>query len=257
MEQTFGAAYSGAFDTLYQDKDYNAEVELLETAFQQHSDHPIKTVLDLGCGTGNHAIRLARRGYRVLGVDRSDQMLAAAWVKAGSLPPLTEINFFHGDLRTVRLEQRFDAVVMLFGVLGYQTQNEDVAAAFASARAHLNPGGLLAFDVWYGPAVLEQRPSDRLKDLRFGDTRLIRLGSASLDTLNQTCRVEYRIWRLEGAQLAGETHEVHTVRYFFAQELRYFLSQAGFELVRLTGFPNIEHAPDESTWNVIGVARGV
>ena len=74
MSDTFGAAYAQQYDLLYQDKDYDAEVALLERLFHAH-DLEGMAVLDLGCGTGQHAIRLAQRGYDVTGVDRSPEML--------------------------------------------------------------------------------------------------------------------------------------------------------------------------------------
>jgi len=256
MTTVFGAGYSGAYDALYQDKDYNAEVDMIERLFKKYGE-TVKSVIDFGCGTGNHSIPLARRSYQVVGVDRSEDMLASAWVKAGSLPPLTEINFFHGDLRTFRADQTFDAAIMMFAVLGYMTSNADVSAALATVRAHLNAGGVFVFDVWYGPAVLHMRPSERVKELAFGNTRLIRSAAGELDTYQHTCRVDYHIWRLDGDRFGGETHESHTMRYFFAQELAYFLSQSGFELLNLGTFPDLSQPPDENTWNITAVAKAV
>jgi ubiquinone/menaquinone biosynthesis C-methylase UbiE len=64
MTAIFGPAYASAYDAFYADKDYNAECDLIEGAFRRHATQPVSSVLDLGCGTGNHALRLARRGYR-------------------------------------------------------------------------------------------------------------------------------------------------------------------------------------------------
>jgi len=77
-DQVFGQAYADQYDLLYHDKDYEAECDLLEEVFRRYGQEPIKSILDLGCGTGNHAILLARRGYRVTGVDLSADMLAHA-----------------------------------------------------------------------------------------------------------------------------------------------------------------------------------
>ena len=74
MNDIFGEAYAQQYDLLYQGKNYDAEVALLERLFAKH-DLTGNAVLDLGCGTGQHAIRLARRGYEVTGVDRSPEML--------------------------------------------------------------------------------------------------------------------------------------------------------------------------------------
>ena len=81
MSDTFGAVYAQQYDLLYKDKNYDAEVALLERLFQAHALEG-NSVLDLGCGTGQHAIRLAKRGFDVTGVDRSPEMLRIARVKA-------------------------------------------------------------------------------------------------------------------------------------------------------------------------------
>ncbi|MEP6999757.1 MAG: methyltransferase domain-containing protein, partial [bacterium] len=104
MSDTFGAAYAEQYDLLYQDKNYDAEVALLERLFRAH-DLKGTAVLDLGCGTGQHAIRLAQHGYEVTGVDRSPQMLRIARVKAEqSLDELSpQPSFVEGDITSVRL----------------------------------------------------------------------------------------------------------------------------------------------------------
>ncbi|MFN8530443.1 MAG: hypothetical protein U0670_17715, partial [Anaerolineae bacterium] len=78
-----------------------------------------------------------------------------------------------------------------------------------------------------------------------------------LDTFNQTCLIDYHIWRFENDRMAGEAQETHTVRYFFAQELAYFLEKNGLELVTLCSFPDGERPPDETTWNVLGIAKAI
>ena len=108
---------------------------------------------------------------------------------------------------------------MMFAVLGYQHTNAEVLDALATARAHLEVGGLFAFDVWYGPAVLSERPSERVKVIETGDQRIIRVASGSLDEPNHLCTVDYRLWTLEGDQLVGEVTESHAMRFFFPLEL--------------------------------------
>jgi predicted TPR repeat methyltransferase len=74
----FGRAYAEIYDWLYSDKDYAGECDLLEELFRRCSGREIQSILDLGCGTGGHAFPLADRGYQVLGVDRSADMIAQA-----------------------------------------------------------------------------------------------------------------------------------------------------------------------------------
>jgi SAM-dependent methyltransferase len=208
--------------------------------------------LDLGCGTGGHAVPLAERGYVVVGVDRSPEMLRRAAAHGSAA------HFELGDIASVQLPQTFDAVLMMFAVLGYQVRNADVQAALAAARRHLRPGGLLFGDVWYGPAVLAQRPSERVKVIDTpGGGQVIRVASSDLDSLRNTCTVRYRLWRVEEGRVSAEVDEEHPMRYFFAPELELFLTDAGFELLRLGAFPTFEVEPSEQTWNVAFAARAM
>ena len=260
-ESVFGSVYAAAYDTLYQGKDYGAECDLVERVFREYGSQPIKTVLDLGCGTGNHAIPLAQRGYTVTGVDRSAEMLEAARAKATGV---TGLRFVEGDVRTVALGEQFDAALLMFAVLGYMVENGDVLSALRTARAHLRDGGLLFFDVWYGPAVLAERPSQRVAVAPTEDGgEVIRSATGALDTRRQLCTVTYDLWRTQGDRVLARTHEAHAMRYFFPRELELYLDLAGFRLLRLGVFEDgsagspgaMSREPDDTTWNVGVVAQ--
>lgn len=256
MSEIFGPAYSDAYNLIYGDKDYAAECDLLERLFQRYSSDRVSTVLDLGCGTGTHAFLLSGRGYDVLGVERSENMLALARQRL-TVSPSNKLRFQAGDIRDVTLDQRFDAALIMFAVLGYQLHNGDVLSALKTAREHLKTGGLLIFDVWYGPAVLHQRPSERIKVIPTDEGRILRLASGELDTSTHTCSVRLHVWRLAGDRLVSETEETHQMRYFFPRELDLFLQVTGFSPVRLGAFPDFDEEPSERTWNVVSVARAI
>ena len=108
----FGPQYANQYDLLYGDKDYQAECDLLEKVFQRYAKDSIKTILDLGCGTGSHAIPLTNRGYKVVGVDRSADMLSHAREKTKSAFPTQTSNvptFIEGDVCNIDIGQQFDA----------------------------------------------------------------------------------------------------------------------------------------------------
>jgi SAM-dependent methyltransferase len=241
---------------LYATKDYPAECDAVEQLATKYSKNSVHSFLDLGCGTGNHAIELAHRGYEVCGVDRAEDMLIKARDKARAAEPTGKITFHQDDLCRVNLGRHFDVVLMMFAVLGYQRQNRDVLAALAATRRHLLPGGLLMFDVWYGPAVLAQRPSDRIKRIATDKGEILRSASGSLDVRQHLCNVRYDIWHIEGDRIIGKEQEDHVMRYFFPLELELFLECAGFQLVKLAGFPD-DGELNESTWNVLGIARAL
>src|SRR5262249_51990165 len=119
----FGADYAAAYDTLYEDKDYLAECDLIERVFELYGVGRVRSVLDLGCGTGGHSGPLAERGYEVTGVDRSPHMLERARVRTAAA------RFELGEIGSLDLATTFDAVLMMFAVLSYQVGNADVQAA--------------------------------------------------------------------------------------------------------------------------------
>jgi SAM-dependent methyltransferase len=245
----FGSTYASAYDSMYAAKDYEAECDLVEEAFRRAgAGGPIERVLDLGCGTGNHAIPLARRGYTVSGVDLSEEMLGIARRKA--LEARVELALHEGDARTARLGTQFDAALLMFAVLGYQRTNEDVLATLRTARVHLRDGGMLVLDVWYGPGVLRDPPGEGVRTIQTPDGPLERKVSGSLDVRRQLCTVEYE---LAGGR--GDARETHVMRFFFPAEIELFLTVAGFELVSLSPFGTLDGEPGLGDWNATVVAR--
>jgi SAM-dependent methyltransferase len=257
MSEVFGSAYSDAYDATYRDKDYLAECNLVSHLLKVYADRPVRSILDLGCGTGNHVVPLTQLGYEVVGIERSEEMLARARAKATKAFPNTPIEFHQGDIRTKDVGRQFDAALMMFAVLGYQQGNADVVAALRTAHRHLRPGGLFIFDVWYGPAVLRERPSQRVNVIPTPNGKLLRVASGTIDSGRHLCTVDYHLWHITEGQSVAETQESHTMRYFFPRELDLFLETARLAPLRLGVFMDFERDPDDSTWNVMGVARAV
>jgi len=256
VSEVFGSGYSNAYNLIYGDKNYASECDLIERLFKRYAAKPVASILDLGCGTGNHAFVMAERGYEVVGIERSEHMLAIANQKLDSNPNL-KLSFKAGDIRDLDLSQQFDSVLILFAVLGYQLENRDVVATLKTARRHLKPGGLLIFDVWYGPAVLHEKPSDRAKVIQTDEGRILRIASANLDISSHTCDVRYHLWRLIDDRIRSETQETHRMRYFFPKELDLFLESSGFTGIRIGTFPDFDNDPTETSWNVMAVARAI
>ena len=248
--------YAAYYDTLYQDKDYEAECDFLEQVFARYAQGPIRAILDLGCGTGGHALPLAGRGYIVTGVDCSETMLAEGRRKAKAMAQGAEsCDFVQGDIRTLDLDRAFDAVIAMFAVISYQTTNEDLAAAFRTAREHLRPGGLFVFDAWFGPAVLTERPKDRIKTLQRGGERIIRLARPELDILTHTVQVNYKVLRLQDNRVLDEVDESHRMRYLFPQEIEHLLAGVSLRLLRLCPFMELNQRVTDLTWNVTAIAE--
>ncbi len=105
---------------------------------------PIRHVLDVACGAGTLTARLAPRFEKVVGVDVSRAMLAAAQKACGGL---TSVRLCEGDYRTFELGERFDAATCACDSLNYVDSPRELSDVFRRVAAHLRPGGLFAFDV--------------------------------------------------------------------------------------------------------------
>ena len=106
---------------------------------------PRARVLDLACGRGRQTLELARRGYRVLGMDSPEGLLAEAR-KEGRAERLN-VHFLKGDIRQIPYRSEFDAVVSLFGSFGCLAGERDDLKALESARKSLKPGAKLLLDL--------------------------------------------------------------------------------------------------------------
>jgi len=220
MNQVFDA-YARYYDLLYCDKDYAGESDYVAAHIRRQAPQA-KRILELGCGTGAHAEHLARMGYTVHGVDMSEGMLARAEARKAALPPevSARLSFGHGDVRTVRTGETYDAVISLFHVMSYQTSNADLAAAFGTASAHLQPGGLFLFDFWYGPAVLTQRPEVRIKRLEDEDIKVTRIAEPEMHVNENVVDVNYSVFiEVKGLMKVEQVKEKHRMRYLFLPEL--------------------------------------
>lgn len=248
----FNAEYSIIYDALYKDKDYEAECDFIETLFCKHSYRPT-TILDIGCGTGGHALILAKRGYRVTGIDRSDSMLDIAKTKAKDSG--LEIEFIKGDLTNISIDRKFDAIICMFAVMSYQISNSAVAAVCRLAKESIAPEGSFMFDCWHGSAVLLDRPDVRIKEITLDNNeRIIRFTEPEIEIINHTVKVNFRIWRIKNNKFT-ETHEVHRMRFLFPQEIKYFLEVAGFQKVDIYPFLGLDRELTEEDWNMMVVGR--
>lgn len=114
---------------------YPEEVETFRTRFRRHGVSDGARVLHLGCGGGSIDYHL-KRFYQVTGVDISEGMLA----HARRLNP--EVRYHIGDIRTHRLDEVFDAV-LVHDAISYMTSEEELAAVYRTAAAHLHVGGVM------------------------------------------------------------------------------------------------------------------
>ena len=106
------------------------------------TEHGAKTVLDLACGTGRHAVRLAEEGYQVTGVDMNTESLQSA--RSHAQEQGVEVEFIEGSYLDLggATPGPFDALYSVGNSLCFSTSAEEVAQALRECRSVLRPGGV-------------------------------------------------------------------------------------------------------------------
>lgn len=246
--------YAYYYNAFYLDKDYKVEAQQVDILLQKYGKN-INKIINFGCGTGRHDIELSRMGYQCTGIDMSSTMIEIAEKNADKVEEL--INYSVADIRTYKPKEKFDAIISLFHVMSYQTDNKDVLSAFSSARNTLNKGGLFLFDLWYGPGVLSDKPVVRVKEVEDNNYRLIRIAKPVMDDKRNVVDVCYEVLVIDKKTNEIKTiEEVHHMRYFFRPELEFYLKESGFELLDNLDCMTLDKTSYNS-WTSFFVAKAV
>jgi ubiquinone/menaquinone biosynthesis C-methylase UbiE len=176
-------------------------------------------LLDVPCGFGRHAVPLARAGYRVVGIDRSQTLLAEARRRAGDerWPELV-----HGDYRELPFaDASFDAAINLFSSLGYLGDDADVEV-LGQIRRVLRPGGRLVIETMHRDLAVRRFAESNWRLLREG--RLL-LEHRTLDAAAGVAQTTQTLIDKTGER----DSRTFSVRLYTATELVAMLARAGFE----------------------------
>lgn len=246
--------YASYYNAFYENKDYRAEAAQVDYLLKKHGEK-IKKVIDFGCGTGKHDIELAKMGYSTSGIDMSSLMIDIAIenVKKENF----DIEFSVADIRNFKPQSHYDAVISLFHVMSYQNGNEDILAAFRTARKALDKGGLFLFDVWYGPGVLSDKPSVRVKEVEDDKNKLVRIARPIMHERKNLVDVCYEVFVIDKETGNTKTiNEVHNMRYFFRPEIDFLLKEAGFQLIENLDCQTLKETNFDS-WASYFIAKAV
>ena len=190
------------YDLIYHTfKDYAAEATQVAQLLRRfHSS--CCTVLDVACGTGEHAFRLAMdHGFVVDGLDLDPELLNVARKKhpAG--------RFFEADMSSFELPHRYDAITCLFSSIGYLRTLDRVEQALRCFRAHLTLRGIIVVEPWFAPHALRVGDGTPHTGKTAGVT-VERTSHTEIDGRLSRLRFDYRVTSSEGVRQMTETHEL-------------------------------------------------
>jgi SAM-dependent methyltransferase len=198
------------------------EVNFIEESLGVARDGGV--VLDLACGTGLHAVELARRGYHVVGFDLSLAMLARAADEAQERG--VKLNFLQGDMRDMTFDEAFDGVFSWSTSFGY-FEEEKNAQVISRVHKALKPGGVFLLDVINRDYLMRQSPSLAW----FEGEGCVCMDEMQLDFITSRMKVK-RTMMLDD----GRTKEIdYSIRVYSLHELGKILHEQGFKVAEVSG----------------------
>ena len=222
-------ALAGVYDTLTGDVDYERRADYLEKLFQK-SRIPVHTVLDLACGTGRMTALLTERGYELVGVDQSPDMLAAARENTAGVAGVPPV-FICQSMPRLDLYGTVDAAVCCLDSLNYLTSPKDVLKTFQRLHLFIAPGGILLFDI-VSPGFLSSLDGQVFLD----ETEdILCVWRASFEKRSHICTYWMDIFTHCAGGLWNRAGEEHRQRAYEVEELRAWLLEAGFKRIRTYG----------------------
>lgn len=224
------SAYSSlaaSYDGLTTDVPYETILDFLEAILRQSGKQP-ETALDLACGTGSMSLLLAKRGYRVIASDLSEEMLTVAAQKAADLkqPPF----FICQPMQRLRLPEPVDAVFCLLDSLNYLDRPEDCRRTFERVYQSLTPGGVFLFDI-NTPEKLHGLDGQVFLDENEESYCVWRV---EFDEADNCCYYGIDLFQKEGDRWK-RSFEQHCEYAYDPQKLAVWLKEAGFQRVEQYG----------------------
>jgi SAM-dependent methyltransferase len=198
----------------------DAEIAMWTTLLELNS--PLK-ILDLACGFGRHANRLAALGHSVMGVDVTSGFLELARQEAESLG--VQVEYRQADMRQINFVEEFDRVLLLFTSFGYFEDDENAKVMENMARA-LKPGGMLGLDIPNRDVIVRDLPASHV--IEKGDSLII--NRLSFDMLTGRFH-NRRIVIRDGVR----KDKPHSIRLYTATEIREMLKRVGLEDCKILG----------------------
>jgi len=230
MKDNVFRSYAKYYDQIYlKRKDYQKEAEAVKGIIKQFEKLPSKTLLDIGCGTGEHLKHLSL-DFQCTGIDINRAMIKIAKNK------VPDAKFKVADMMNFRLKEKFDVIICLFSSIGYVQNFDNLAKTLENVYKHLSDDGLVMIEPWVfrkdflkGKIIIDTYEDEKVKLVRMAASKIVRSN-----------------WLIFMHYLVGEKGEIRHVK-----ELHRMLAVDYEDYVKafeLAGFKDIKFLK-ENLWN--------
>jgi len=220
--------FAYVYDRLMWDVNYSKWADYITELFARNGVKP-ELIADLGCGTGSFCLEMAKRGYEMIGVDKSVEMLSCAKQKAVEAD--ADILFLNQDMIAFELYGTVDAVTCLMDSINYVTRKKDLKQLFKHVNNYLNPGGIFIFDI-----NSRYKYENILSSNVFYETdpEITYIWQNHYSKSKKLCRFDLTFFVLQG-ELYKRFEEIHYERCYETDELTDLLESADLEVCAVHG----------------------
>lgn len=238
-------------------RNYAKDCNVLEAVFTRFCKHKPKSILDIGCGTGTHALILSRRGYDVVGIDVSEAMISKAKAKAEKAK--TRAEFHVQDMRRIELDKMFDSAICMFGAFGFVQTHKGLVDVFSGLRRHLIKNGLFIFDFWSVLAV-KPTPFQRWIEAKDREKTIYRLSESTFDHRTNVMTINMKFIITQKNRHVETFEETLKIKCYTLVEMQQHLLDNGFKLVSAFDWDNEEekdklNPPAKETFRILAAAK--
>ncbi|QTN31326.1 methyltransferase domain-containing protein [Akkermansiaceae bacterium] len=231
-DDAYSKSFAEIYDIITGHKCYDLEVAALTGYLRSRVGGGAVRLLDLGCGTGTHAIRLSREGFDVTGIDISGDMISVAKSKE------SDVRFHCVDARDLG-EGDFRCVTSLFNVVNCLPTYDELLAFLRAARERMVDGGIIVVEAWNAVAVIAEPPTVVCREYSFEGGLIRREVTPECDFMNQSITLSYSI------SVDGEPARLvrHPITLFMPWEIAGAMAAAGFsDVVVRSALPSLQQA---------------
>ena len=239
------------YDLMHQHRDYKRESRFMDQLVQK-AWSGAKKILDVSCGTGEHATRMAEAGYQVTAIDASPDMLRIARKKAKSKG--LSISFKCQDFRDLGFKEEFEAAYCLGYTFLYMRTYAEVGAFLDKIHRALLSSGVFIIDFINGWGLIEEYPKRKFV-YRDGETTITQFDDPSLNRERRLRHLEFSYIIQNRAGKVETASAAEDLRIFFEDEVRFLVASRGFGGPRAFGDYSVDSPVTDSSSVVVISAR--
>ena len=251
-------AISTIYDNINAHIDYSAWADFFEECFDKYLNDRPELVLDLACGTGSMTFELAKRGYDMIGVDGSEDMLNVAFDRKYDLDLPHSVLFLLQDMREFELYGTVGAITCCLDSVNYLVGEGELDKCFSLVHNYLDPDGLFLFDIntphkfknVYGSNTYVYEEED------CGNNAFC-VWQNYYDEESRLCDFSLTVFeREEGSKGYSRRDEIQVERCYSREEIENALKSNGFELIGMYSDFNFTPANDtDERWYIVARAK--